>query len=466
MIIYCIVPPIPTIQIRCKLHMNINNRNLTPCFKNSCKSMTACEMCVDNVVCGHAVERASRGKSGCECKCRFPNTRGLHRSSGDAPLETNHSPHWPWGHVHESNSSSLRQTKLAAVASGHKKREFTSHSIHKKYETACETCVDNVVCGRAVERASGGKSGCECKCHFPKTGGLHRTSGDALLETHHSPHPPWCHVHKSNSPSSRRTQVLAVAYIHKMAESTKHSIIHRRLVNANNKSLKQFYHLKDVKVCSVVSKKIKYLTLDYIKKNIVVCDGGDNECDSIQNTLDFENVCYLQIRDGGLWVADKVNYCKGLRYMLPGKLSPVFICLPRNNALAILINGLSICQAMSMCAMTQRQSLSRGKGTCVFTERGNKYCCIDSQPGRAERGVLSGLYRMKYGFPCKDWDTMHKLPKQGEYAFDKFIDTDIIQHISCAQSRVKFNTMTSYPCSLHKKEEGITMALVLELMST
>jgi hypothetical protein len=135
----------------------MNNRNLTPCFKNSCKSTTACETCADNVVCGHAVERASRGKSGCECKCRFPNTGGLHRSSGDAPLETHHSPHLPWGHVHESNSPSSRQTKFAAVASGHEKREFTSHSTkNKKYETACETCVDNVVCGHAVERAFGG----------------------------------------------------------------------------------------------------------------------------------------------------------------------------------------------------------------------------------------------------------------------------------------------------------------------
>ena len=111
-------------------------------------------------------------------------------------------------------------------------------------------------------------------------------------------------------------------------------------------------------------------------------------------------------------------------------MSPVFICLSRNSALAILNNGQSICQAMSMCAMTQRQSLSRGKGTRVFTEGSNKYCCIGSQPGRAEQGVQSGIYRMKYGFPCKDWNTMHKLLKQGDNAFDKFIDTVIIQHIN------------------------------------
>ena len=130
-------------------------------------------------------------------------------------------------------------------------------------------------------------------CRFPNTGGLHCTSGDAPFETHHSLHPQWCHVHKSNSLSSRRTQVAAVAYIQKRLESTKHSIIHRRKVNENNKSHKQFYLLKDVKVCNDVSKKLKYLTLDYIKKNVVVCNGGDNECNGIRNTSDFESVCSL-----------------------------------------------------------------------------------------------------------------------------------------------------------------------------
>ncbi len=35
-----------------------------------------------------AVERNSWGKSRCEQMCRFPITGGLHRTSGDAPLET------------------------------------------------------------------------------------------------------------------------------------------------------------------------------------------------------------------------------------------------------------------------------------------------------------------------------------------------------------------------------------------
>jgi len=36
----------------------------------------------------NAVERNSWGKSRCEQMCRFPITGGLHRTSGDAPLET------------------------------------------------------------------------------------------------------------------------------------------------------------------------------------------------------------------------------------------------------------------------------------------------------------------------------------------------------------------------------------------
>ena len=35
-----------------------------------------------------AVVRNSWGKSRCELMCRFPNTGGLHRTSGGAPLET------------------------------------------------------------------------------------------------------------------------------------------------------------------------------------------------------------------------------------------------------------------------------------------------------------------------------------------------------------------------------------------
>jgi hypothetical protein len=100
---------------------------------------------------------------------------------------------------------------------------------------------------------------------------------------------------------------------------------------------------------------------------------------------------------------------------------------------------------MQSCALTKRQSLARGTNNYVFTENGNKYCCVGAQPGRAERGVQSGLYRLKYKFSSKEWDSVHRVLKCAEYGFDRYMDTDIIQHI------VKFKTMEQSPSSTHKK---------------
>jgi hypothetical protein len=110
----------------------------------------------NSFVCGNAVERnrsnaierATRRKSRCESKCRFPNTGGLHRTSGDAPLET-----------HPERAHELENSVVCDYAVKQNR-------------------------GNAVERATRGKSGCESKCCFPNPGGLHCTSGDAPLETH------------------------------------------------------------------------------------------------------------------------------------------------------------------------------------------------------------------------------------------------------------------------------------------
>ncbi len=106
---------------------------------------------------------------------------------------------------------------------------------------------------------------------------------------------------------------------------------------------------------------------------------------------------------------------------------------------------------MRSCTSTQQQLLARGTQNHVFTENGNKYCCVGAQPGRAKRGVLSGLYRLKNGFPSNEWDSIHELLKRAEYAFDRFMDTDIIQNISCAWSRVNFKTMEPSTSSSYQK---------------
>jgi hypothetical protein len=85
------------------------------------------------------------------------------------------------------------------------------------------------------------------------------------------------------------------------------------------------------------------------------------------------------------------------------------------------------------------------------------------QSGRAETGVKSGLDRLKHRFPSEHWDSLHKVMK---HAFDMYMGTEIIQHISSARSCVNFTTMDSSPSSSNRKMHVITMDLALELMFT
>ncbi len=71
-----------------------------------------------------------------------------------------------------------------------------------------------------------------------------------------------------------------------------------------------------------------------------------------KKTSVFKSVHYLRIRDGDLWVADTANASIGLRFILPGESSPVFIRLPRDESLGIMNNGQQICKAMQSCAST------------------------------------------------------------------------------------------------------------------
>jgi hypothetical protein len=403
------------------LHRTLGDAPLeTPTLRDP-ELMTRGGMLREGSVAEDAVERNSWGKSRCEQTCRFPNTRGLHRTSGDAPLET----------------PTLRDPAVLIMCGRSGMRGGS-------------------VAEDAVERNSWGKSRCEQMCRFPNTGGLHRTSGDAPLETptlQNPAVPVWCHVHKSNSSPSKRTQVAAVAYKHKLHESLRHSTKHKRTLNANRKCHKQNLKLKDVVVGNgPLKSNVKRLSLNYIRNNIVVCDGGATDSDAIKSRY---GIHYLRIREGDLWVCDTVNASIGLHCIAPGgDKSPVFIRLPREDSIKIMKNGCGLCNAMRTCALTQPQPMSRGNLNCVFTDDGNKYCCIGAQPGRAERGVQSGLYRLKNGLPSKEWDLLHKVLKRAEYAFDRYIDTEVIRHITSARSRVHFKTMVPSPSSSSSKKHA------------
>jgi len=91
----------------------------------------------------------------------------------------------------------------------------------------------------------------------------------------------------------------------------------------------------------------------------------------------------------------------------------------------------------------------------VFIEDNHKYCCVGSQPCRAERGVKSGSYRLKNGFQSKEWDVIHNVLRRSEYAFDRYIDTEVIRHITAAKKRVNYMTMDPSPLSSGVKSARI-----------
>ena len=117
----------------------------------------------------------------------------------------------------------------------------------------------------AVERNPWGKSSSDLLCRFPNTVGLHLTSGDAPLDTQNSSlnngtnglHnswmnndksraitpicggtrlaliPSWCHVNKSNTPSSKRTRVAACSFKERQLKSVLRMTKHKRDTNTN-----------------------------------------------------------------------------------------------------------------------------------------------------------------------------------------------------------------------------------------
>ncbi len=213
----------------------------------------------------------------------------------------------------------------------------------------------------------------------------------------------------------------------------------------NHKRFKQRNYLREVKSRKVASLNIQCLSTDFIKNNIVVCNGGNDHKRVLSPPLNTTWHC-LRICNGNLWVADTVNPHIGL-YFSHHDGSPIFVRLPRVDSLNIMRESRQLCSAVRSCVKNQRTTLSRGTKNHVFVEDNHKYCCVGSQPCRAERGVKSGSYRLKNGLQSKEWDVIHNVLRRPEYAFDRYMDTEVIQHITAAKQRVNYRTMDPLPLS-------------------
>jgi hypothetical protein len=221
----------------------------------------------------------------------------------------------------------------------------------------------------------------------------------------------------------------------------------------NPKRFKQRNYLRKVKYRKVASLNIQFLSTDFIKNNIVVCNWGNDHKRVLSPLLNTTWHC-LRICNGDLWVADAVNPNIGLRYSHHDGF-PIFVRLPRVDSLNIMRESRQLCSAVRSCTKNQRTTLSRDTQNHVFIEDNHKYCCVGSQPCRAERGVKSGSYRLKNRFQSKEWDAIHNVLRRSEYAFDRYMDTEVIQHITAAKKHVNYRTMDPSPLSSGVKSATI-----------
>jgi hypothetical protein len=173
----------------------------------------------DKRVVGTAVERNSWGKSRCDLMCRFPDMGGLHRTPGDAPLDTRNMSQsrgdlkrrFPnTGGLHQNPGNTphdTRNTTQVSLRSHTGTKPFHATSIIK-----LGTTITPIV-------------------------------GDIEMTTHS---PSWCHVNQSLTPSSKRTRVAASAYKDTSFKSAPRFTKHKRCNNAIRKHYKQVRFLKEV----------------------------------------------------------------------------------------------------------------------------------------------------------------------------------------------------------------------------
>ena len=386
-----------------------------------------------NSVVENAVERNSWGKSRNELSCRFHNSGGLHRFSGDAPLETqilthNRNDHDLYSQILEGIKNSVVEYDVEHNSCEKSKNElsFRFHNSNgQKRFCGHEPREKQVfVCNQTDH---------ETRVHI-------RNQGYEDLYFDNADTPSYCHTYKAATPSSLRTREAAIAFKKEATKPIKRNTKHKRERNTKKKTIKQKHFLKDIMPPSnKATSNVKFLTINDITKGIVVCDGGKTENDGITPTL--KDINYLRIRNGDLWVADTCNAALGLRHIPKYDTFPTFIRLPRRESLQIFNDSRELCEAMRLCALTQRQSLTRGKQRRVYSNSKNKYCCVGVQPGRNVRGVISGHHKIQQGFTSKQWDILLNTLKKAEHAFDKYVNTDVIRHITCAKSRINFATM-------------------------
>ena len=147
----------------------------------------------------------------------------------------------------------------------------------------------------------------------------------------------------------------------------------------HNKAKKQESNLLLLNSTSVGANCCKKFSISYLKKNVVVFDGG-LFCETAPTlNPDVPGWSCHKIKEGSLQVCNPNSSDMGLIYKEGSDNYPRFILFPRKEALAINKDGRQLCEAMKNVSKTNN-NVVRGKSKEVFGL--HKYCCVGSKNRR------------------------------------------------------------------------------------
>jgi hypothetical protein len=209
-----------------------------------------------------------------------------------------------------------------------------------------------------------------------------------VCSCHLEMYPGYCHVFKSNIPSSKRTHNAAVEFKASAKIIVKHITHHRRHICTQRKAASNLSRLQSVHLNNAC-RKCSITDLE-IRNQIVVFDGGNEDKEPIQPP---EGVLWksYHITCGSLWIVDTNYSSKGFYYGYMAD-APTFIRLPRVDSLKIMTDSRKLCNAMMCCIAAQGNISKRGDERHVFLEENGSYNWVGSHAGRAERGVQSLVF--------------------------------------------------------------------------
>jgi len=238
--------------------------------------------------------------------------------------------------------------------------------------------------------------------------------------------------------SSQRTRAAAGAFYHFLSSIfMKRDMIRNRNRRCWKKVRKQRLNMLYIEETDRMVASRKKFNNAYLKHNVVVFDGGD---EGVPNLIgNGARWACTRIESGGLEVCHPPNTHTGITYERE-QGEPVFMLLPREEALKINSDGKSLCEAM-IGIMKAQKNVKRGKSKMVFSE--SKYCCVGSKPRRNAPGVEPGAYKMEDGVECEDWDELIRTIKRGEHAFNGYVGTNAIRRIREARKLVGWETAGS-----------------------